>query len=127
MSTSPEANLPFPREKRPRDEVLSKRPRVFFSSAESALSCDFAALGGLCKQRSNQGLAEVLSLKLSEVMMRSRKSQAEPLKPGDEASPGTPGTGEDICPKCSGSGKIGNHQCPNCQGTGKITKGIGGG
>ena len=24
--------------------------------------------------------------------------------PGDEAAPGTPGTGEDICPQCKGSG-----------------------
>jgi hypothetical protein len=54
-------------------------------------------------------------------------SQREPLKPGDEARPGTPGTGEDICPKCRGSGRLGNHECPSCRGTGKITKGIGGG
>ena len=27
--------------------------------------------------------------------------------PGDDALPGTPGTGEDICPTCHGSGKLG--------------------
>ncbi|RJG07964.1 hypothetical protein D3870_09560 [Noviherbaspirillum cavernae] len=50
------------------------------------------------------------------------------LKPGDEALPGTPGTGEDICPTCSGSGKIeGGKECPTCEGTGVIIQGIGGG
>jgi hypothetical protein len=49
-------------------------------------------------------------------------------KPGDEAPPGTPGTGEDICPVCKGSGKARNGgTCPNCNGTGKVTEGIGGG
>src|SRR4051812_31826773 len=27
---------------------------------------------------------------------------ARPMSPGDEAPPGTPGTGEDICPRCGG-------------------------
>ena len=49
------------------------------------------------------------------------------LKPGDEAAPGTPGTGEDICPKCKGSGRLDGKSCPNCAGTGRITEGIGGG
>ena len=48
------------------------------------------------------------------------------LAPGDEAPPGTPGTGEDICPECNGSGKKGGGSCPNCAGTGRITRGIGG-
>jgi hypothetical protein len=48
--------------------------------------------------------------------------------PGDEAPPGTPGTGEDVCPVCKGSGKeAGGGECPNCGGTGKIVEGIGGG
>ena len=51
---------------------------------------------------------------------------SQPLKPGDEAAPGTPGTGENICPVCHGRGRIGNEQCANCAGTGKITTGIGG-
>lgn len=34
--------------------------------------------------------------------------QPEPktMNPGDEAKPGTPGAGEDICPECNGTGKI---------------------
>ena len=48
--------------------------------------------------------------------------------PGDDAEAGTPGTGEDICDECSGSGKLGDgRDCPNCGGTGKVIHGIGGG
>jgi hypothetical protein len=46
--------------------------------------------------------------------------------PGDEAPPGTPGTGEDICPECNGSGRKDGKRCQNCAGTGKIIRGIGG-
>jgi RecJ-like exonuclease len=46
--------------------------------------------------------------------------------PGDEAAPGTPGTGEDVCPECRGSGKVASKPCPNCEGSGRITKAIGG-
>jgi RecJ-like exonuclease len=53
------------------------------------------------------------------------------LNPGDEAEPGTPGSGEDVCPVCHGSGKLemeGTPQtCANCGGTGVIVEGIGGG
>lgn len=49
-----------------------------------------------------------------------------PPRPGDEAPPGTPGTGEDICPECNGSGKKAGKPCPNCAGTGRIVRGIGG-
>ncbi|MGQ0655827.1 MAG: hypothetical protein ACT4P4_26815 [Betaproteobacteria bacterium] len=48
------------------------------------------------------------------------------MKPGDEARPGTPGTGEDVCPQCNGSGTKAGKPCENCQGTGRITRGIGG-
>ncbi|HMC17188.1 MAG TPA: hypothetical protein VKI18_16245 [Albitalea sp.] len=49
-----------------------------------------------------------------------------PMSPGDEAPPGTPGTGEDVCPRCGGSGRLANGPCPECDGTGKVTRGIGG-
>ena len=50
----------------------------------------------------------------------------EPLNPGDDAAPGTPGTGEDICPVCGGTGTNGDSACENCGGTGKVIYGIGG-
>ena len=46
--------------------------------------------------------------------------------PGDEAVPGTPGTGENICPVCNGSGRNNGGECRNCGGTGKVIEGIGG-
>lgn len=49
-----------------------------------------------------------------------------PMSPGDEAPAGTPGTGEDVCPVCGGSGKSGGSTCTNCSGTGKVTVGVGG-
>lgn len=50
----------------------------------------------------------------------------EQLNPGDDAAPGTPGTGEDVCPKCNGSGRQGEDECQNCGGLGKVIRGIGG-
>lgn len=47
--------------------------------------------------------------------------------PGDEAVPGTPGSGEAVCPDCNGSGRRNDGPCPTCEGTGKIIQGIGGG
>jgi hypothetical protein len=46
--------------------------------------------------------------------------------PGDDAAPGTPGIGENVCPQCKGTGRIKARLCPNCEGVGKVTKGIGG-
>ena len=51
----------------------------------------------------------------------------EGMNPGDDAPEGTPGTGEDICPTCSGSGTLRNGPCPDCGGTGIVIEGIGGG
>jgi DnaJ-class molecular chaperone len=46
--------------------------------------------------------------------------------PGDEAEPGTPGTGENLCPDCHGIGRRDGEICATCGGTGKIIEGIGG-
>ena len=48
------------------------------------------------------------------------------LNPGDEAAPGTPGTGEAVCPVCDGSGQTRGMSCQNCGGSGKVIKAIGG-
>lgn len=49
------------------------------------------------------------------------------MAPGDQAPPGTPGTGENVCPVCGGTGKIDGRPCENCAGTGVIIEGISGG
>jgi len=49
------------------------------------------------------------------------------LNPGDQGTPGTPGTGENVCPECKGSGRIGAGPCQTCGGTGVVVEGIAGG
>ncbi|MHB2166941.1 hypothetical protein [Alsobacter sp. R-9] len=52
----------------------------------------------------------------------------DPPRPGDEAPPGTPGTGEVLCPRCGGTGRLqgGPALCPDCDGTGMVTGAVGG-
>ena len=49
-----------------------------------------------------------------------------PRNPGDEAPAGSPGTGENVCPVCRGTGAVQGKACVNCGGTGKVITGIGG-
>jgi DnaJ-class molecular chaperone len=55
------------------------------------------------------------------------QNMAAQTNPGDEAAPGTPSTGEGLCPECGGSGRLNDQPCQNCGGTGKIIQGISGG
>lgn len=54
-------------------------------------------------------------------------TDTDPPKPGDEAPPGAPGTGENLCRRCGGSGKVDGQACSDCAGTGRVTTPIGGG
>lgn len=54
------------------------------------------------------------------------QENARSLKPGDQAAPGTPGTGEALCPVCGGKGNIDGKPCAECAGTGVVIQGIGG-
>jgi hypothetical protein len=61
----------------------------------------------------------------------AEQGKPEPIKvntmsPGDEAPEGTPGTGQGMCRRCSGTGEVDGSPCPECQGTGFVTTGIGG-
>lgn len=49
------------------------------------------------------------------------------MNPGDQAPPGTPGTGENVCPVCRGSGRVEGQPCSNCGGSGKVIEELGGG
>lgn len=60
-------------------------------------------------------------------MILTNQAASSGTSPGDEAEPGTPGTGEGLCPVCSGRGQVDGKPCQNCGGTGKIVEGIGGG
>ncbi len=57
--------------------------------------------------------------------MMSQNDQTN-MNPGDEAPPGTPSTGETICPECGGTGIKAGTTCPMCNGSGKVIEGIGG-
>ena len=47
------------------------------------------------------------------------------MSPGDQAPPGTPGTGENLCRDCRGTGRLaGGEACPTCGGTGWVIEGI---
>ena len=47
------------------------------------------------------------------------------MNPGDLAPPGTPGTGENLCRDCGGTGRLeGGEPCPTCGGTGRVIEGI---
>ena len=58
--------------------------------------------------------------------MHQDQVDAAQANPGDEAEPGTPGTGENLCRACNGSGKVEGKACPECGGTGKVVESIGG-
>lgn len=45
--------------------------------------------------------------------------------PGDEASPGSAQTGDQICARCGGSGRIEAAPCPDCDGSGRIVQIVG--
>lgn len=47
-------------------------------------------------------------------------------KPGDQAPEGTPGSGDNVCPNCSGSGELDGQKCTACEGTGVVQDAVGG-
>ena len=55
------------------------------------------------------------------------ENSPEPMNPGDDAPPGAPGAGEDVCRACHGIGTVEGLRCTLCGGTGKVLQGIGGG
>lgn len=59
-------------------------------------------------------------------MQQSNGDILAPMNPGDDAPDGTPGTGENLCPDCDGTGQRAGAPCPMCDGSGKVNVGIGG-
>jgi hypothetical protein len=57
---------------------------------------------------------------------RSADGEFIPMAPGDEAPVGTPGTGQDVCRTCAGTGEAEGESCTDCAGTGWVNVGIGG-
>lgn len=47
-------------------------------------------------------------------------------RPGDEVPPGAPQSGDALCPRCGGSGRLpGDVVCADCEGSGHITALVG--
>jgi len=74
--------------------------------------------------------------RLNSIALTGQFMSNNPLRhhtPDDDPEAGTPGTGEDICPDCHGTGKQVDKKtgqpteepCERCDGTGQIIEGIG--
>ena len=60
--------------------------------------------------------------------MREHDIDDHALTPNDEGAAGMPGTGENVCPECSGTGVKGSGEtCSECAGTGRMSEGRGAG
>jgi hypothetical protein len=59
-------------------------------------------------------------------MTTDKRTPAPDMAPGDQAPPGSPNAGENLCPKCSGKGTVNGQPCQHCEGTGKVVEGVGG-
>ena len=58
--------------------------------------------------------------------MSAESQDTGKMNPGDEVAPGSPDSGEAICPECGGEGRLADSKdCESCGGTGKITQLIG--
>lgn len=51
----------------------------------------------------------------------------EDMAPGDEAPPDESSAGDNVCPRCNGSGDVDGDNCPDCGGSGRVIEAIGGG
>lgn len=48
------------------------------------------------------------------------EAEVTALNRSEEAPPGTPGAGENICPACEGTGRLGRKRCSACGGSGRM-------
>lgn len=95
---------------RPRNETIGQSGEGLPDDSSMSLEVDETAVARLRKQL--QGKPEQFG-----------EGQANP----DEVPAGIPGTGENFCRRCAGTGMIDGRTCPECGGTGKVTTPIGGG
>jgi DnaJ-class molecular chaperone len=51
--------------------------------------------------------------------------ETEKKSPGDQVRPGTKQSGENICPRCKGTGRLDEKSCPDCGGSGKVIEIVG--
>jgi hypothetical protein len=59
-------------------------------------------------------------------LQRVPRSSASQTGNPDAVPPDAPGSGENLCRTCAGSGTVDTMPCPDCGGTGTVTTAIGG-
>jgi hypothetical protein len=77
----------------------------------------------------SSGLAEVDEATVERVradLQREPRSGETQRGNPDAVPPDAPGSGENLCRTCAGSGIFHNRPCPDCNGTGTVTTAIGG-
>ena len=55
------------------------------------------------------------------------EERGDDLQPGDEVPEEAPSSGQDLCPRCDGTGEADGETCPVCQGSGIVEGAAGGG
>jgi hypothetical protein len=139
----------FGRDTLPHDDELDRDPELLMSHAGAhPVGAAVGAVGGAAAGAIAGiaagpvgSLAGALVGGLAGAMLGSGQTASGPaevthvptedgqaIEPGDEAPPGTPGTGDNTCPRCGGTGLIGvdAQTCPLCGGRGQVVQGIGG-
>ena len=59
--------------------------------------------------------------------MSGTDKTSSPQGTPEQVPPGTAGSGENVCRRCEGKGKLpGGEECPDCKGSGKVATPIGG-
>lgn len=63
---------------------------------------------------------------MKDLKSGSSTTSGADLNPGDQAPPGSPQTGENVCPRCGGQGRRADgERCEHCGGTGKVIEIVG--
>ena len=52
-------------------------------------------------------------------------AQQPDMNPGDEVAPGTEQSGENVCPRCAGTGRVDDQPCAFCGGSGRVIELVG--
>ncbi|MGY4629804.1 hypothetical protein [Bradyrhizobium sp. USDA 4486] len=100
---------------------------VRFGLARDAFDAAPSAIGTSCGQARCSLFEEMKMTKTKAPDTQGAKAAPQPmLNPGDEAPPGTVGTGEDVCPDCHGKGRIDGAPCATCGGSGTVIRAVGG-
>lgn len=83
------------------------------------------AAGSTLRCGNHRGRAPVGETGGDGLLRQGARAMAEKENP-ETVRPGAPGSGENICRKCEGSGKVAGETCSECGGSGKVTTPIGG-